>query len=811
MSTTINGDTGIIFPDASTQSKAVSQATPFAVTASAIAGAELQLPEATANGVNYVALKAADTLGANLTLTLPAADGTNGQVMQTNGSGALSFVNQPTPTSLASPLAVTGNATAGAEIRLPEDTDNGANYVALKSPDALAANLTLTLPAADGTNGQFVQTNGSGQLAFATVAPSGTQQFTSSGSITAGQAVSLNSDGTVSTTTGINQIATFNTATTYSSGSDYSFGSFYDSATGWHFAGLVISSYIYMLSYKVSSAGAITNQNSLGIFSFDATDYKRGVIFKDTTSGKIMFVMGGSNASTIYMQAITVNSSTGALTAAGFTSVGSNGYTNAPFDAYFDSFANRIVVVWYSGGGNTNVYAYSYNGSAFSLAATANISMLSDNSTATAAAFNSNTNTGRAFFRFGGFGYMGTCSISINSAGNTITLSSPVNCTSTQFYSYARAQYFPSIDRFLVQHASTGQTLSILFNASGTEITSTTTSPLSALYYSWQQYGFSNSYDTVNNVAYCASSDATGNTGVYTWSYALTASTITYTNGSSLSNAVLSRGTSYAYNPTLGRGGIAVRNYSSGSTFLVGVLPALFSTTADKFIGFSTQSVSTGAPVTVTTLGGINTNQSALTTGLAYYLQVTGALSTTPSTYGIVARALSATSVQVTTGGAFKKLISQTVISGSPGTITFTLPAGYSQFELAFQYVRGGTTSSPAIAGTLSGGSSVSFLGRGLTIFSSNTSPTNSTTSGSALGLTGGQTHASGSPFGGSLLLQSSSSISVWSYQVMTSFYNSGESYFSGTGYLYNDPTSVTLSGFGTFTDGGVITLYGIG
>jgi hypothetical protein len=91
MSTTISGDTGITFPDDSTQSKAVSQATPFAITASAIAGAELQLPEATANGVNYVAVKAPNTLAANTTFTLPAADGTNGQYLQTNGSGALGF------------------------------------------------------------------------------------------------------------------------------------------------------------------------------------------------------------------------------------------------------------------------------------------------------------------------------------------------------------------------------------------------------------------------------------------------------------------------------------------------------------------------------------------------------------------------------------------------------------------------------------------------------------------------------------------------------------------------------------------------
>lgn len=68
--------------------------------------------------------------------------------------------------ALATPLAVTGNSTAGAELRLPEDTDNGSNYVALKAPDALASNVTFTLPNADGSNGQFLSTNGSGTLSW---------------------------------------------------------------------------------------------------------------------------------------------------------------------------------------------------------------------------------------------------------------------------------------------------------------------------------------------------------------------------------------------------------------------------------------------------------------------------------------------------------------------------------------------------------------------------------------------------------------------------------------------------------------------
>jgi hypothetical protein len=53
---------------------------------------EIRFREATANGTNYVSLSAPASLSADLTFTLPATDGTAGQVLQTNGSGVLSFV-----------------------------------------------------------------------------------------------------------------------------------------------------------------------------------------------------------------------------------------------------------------------------------------------------------------------------------------------------------------------------------------------------------------------------------------------------------------------------------------------------------------------------------------------------------------------------------------------------------------------------------------------------------------------------------------------------------------------------------------------
>jgi len=53
------------------------------------------------------------------------------------------------------------------EIRFRETTANGTNYIGLKAPTSLSADLTFTLPSVDGASGQALVTNGSGVLSFA--------------------------------------------------------------------------------------------------------------------------------------------------------------------------------------------------------------------------------------------------------------------------------------------------------------------------------------------------------------------------------------------------------------------------------------------------------------------------------------------------------------------------------------------------------------------------------------------------------------------------------------------------------------------
>ena len=66
--------------------------------------------------------------------------------------------------------ALTGDVTLGnqSDLRFGEATANGSNYVAFQAPASIAADVTWTLPAADGTANQVLSTDGSGTLSFAT-------------------------------------------------------------------------------------------------------------------------------------------------------------------------------------------------------------------------------------------------------------------------------------------------------------------------------------------------------------------------------------------------------------------------------------------------------------------------------------------------------------------------------------------------------------------------------------------------------------------------------------------------------------------
>ena len=124
-----------------------------------------------------------NTLGDKLFIGVGPVDG-NGDASSQVVIGGKYFTNlldhQPGVLTATSGIVVDANkaideiiignsSTVGGTIKLNEGTNNGTDFVAIKAPNNLAASYTLTLPADDGTPGQFLKTDGTGGLSFDTI------------------------------------------------------------------------------------------------------------------------------------------------------------------------------------------------------------------------------------------------------------------------------------------------------------------------------------------------------------------------------------------------------------------------------------------------------------------------------------------------------------------------------------------------------------------------------------------------------------------------------------------------------------------
>ena len=113
----------------------------------------------------------ASNSGAGAILYVESQDSGGSAVIQKLGGKYYTDIldgSTPTPAN----FKVGNGSSTGGSLQLFEDSDNGSNFVALKSPNAVTSNTTFTLPDGDGSNGQFLKTDGSGQLSFGTVVSS---------------------------------------------------------------------------------------------------------------------------------------------------------------------------------------------------------------------------------------------------------------------------------------------------------------------------------------------------------------------------------------------------------------------------------------------------------------------------------------------------------------------------------------------------------------------------------------------------------------------------------------------------------------
>ena len=128
------------------------------------------------------------------------------------GSAAIHAVGGKYFTDKVDARLIDATSSVGGKATFAEGTSNGSNKVTLKAPDTLAADLTLILPTADGTNGQILTTNGSGQLAFSAPASSSftisdNQGTPNTDSFSTGGTLTFAGSAGVKTTVSDNQVA----------------------------------------------------------------------------------------------------------------------------------------------------------------------------------------------------------------------------------------------------------------------------------------------------------------------------------------------------------------------------------------------------------------------------------------------------------------------------------------------------------------------------------------------------------------------------------------------------------------------------
>jgi hypothetical protein len=166
----------------------------------------------------------------------------------------------------------TGNVTVGggvaaSEVRYLEPSGSGSNYTAFKA-QAQAANVTYTLPAADGTNGQALTTNGSGTLSWGSIASSldglsDVKKDITSGSMFENSMI-LGHETTGTLGGGISDPATFNTAVGLASLQSISIGD-YNTALGYNSLFAVSSGSVNTALGGNALRSVTTGSNNIGV------------------------------------------------------------------------------------------------------------------------------------------------------------------------------------------------------------------------------------------------------------------------------------------------------------------------------------------------------------------------------------------------------------------------------------------------------------------------------------------------------------------------------------------------------------------
>jgi hypothetical protein len=630
----------------------------------------------------------------NITFTLPDNDGASGQLLRTDGSGNLTFVNDANATELANDstpqlggnldvnsnsivsvsngnisvlpngtgkVLVDGDGTTGgislesgsidlknsgsvSNLKLYCESSN-SHYSQIQSAphSAYSGNVTLTLPT---TSGNLLTADVAQELA------GGSVDFVATGSISSGDIVGLRSDGTVEVIS--------NTATNYSTsvgtsvvfdGNTYSISSTFDSNTN-----KVVIAYpdAGNSSYGTAVVGTVSGTSiSFGspvVFRSASSPYTSTTF--DSNTNKVVIAYrddGNANRGTAVVGTVS-----GTSISFG-TPVVFESADTIDISATFDSNSNKVVIAYKDNGNSGFGTAVVGTVSGTSISFGTPVVFNSANTIYTSATFDSNSNKVVIAYQDAGNAYRGTAVVGTVS-GTTISFGTPVLFNNANSNNVS-VTFDSNSNKVVIAYTDSGNSAfgtAIVGTVSGTSISFGSSVVFESANSTWISTTFDSNtnkvviaYNDPGNFAYgtvvvgnvSGTSISFDTPGVFRSATANYNSTTFDSNSNKVVIAYSDNGNS---------------NYGTATVFQAG--GTANTTNADSWIGIAAENISDTASGKINILSGINENQTGLTINTDYYVNYDGTLTATENagpttgTYGKIGRALSSTNLLITSG-----------------------------------------------------------------------------------------------------------------------------------------------------------------
>jgi len=461
----------------------------------------------------------------------------------------------------------------------------------------------------------------------------GTVDFTASGSLSNGDLVKINSDGTVSVVQGggpgsdavFESGSTSDTTATFDSNSNKVVIAYKDGGNsnyGTAVVGTVSGSSITFGSPTVFNSGT-TNQLSA---TFDSLNNKIVIFYQDgANSGYGTVIVGTVSGSTISFGSETV------------FNAGESQYMSCTFD----SNSNKVVLACMTGSPDTgSAFVGTVSGNSISFGS--KVDFVSNNVSVVNATFDSNSNKVVISYRdLGNLSY-GTAVVGTVS-GTSISFGTPV-IWAAMSHQVGGQTFDTNSNKVVIAYydtpTATGK--AIVGTVSGTSISFGT----AVVFEASSATEISATFDSnVNKVVIVYRDSANTNTGRVIVG-TVSGTSITFANPETYS----SQGYGHMSTTFDSNSNKSVIAYQDGGNSNYGTAVTFNPSDAPDWVGFASADATDGNTATINVVSSVNEGQTGLTTGFKYYLADSGTLTTTTTSGREVGRAIAADKILITQG-----------------------------------------------------------------------------------------------------------------------------------------------------------------